>query len=113
MPGTVKTKMGCRLLPGLALACVCAAGAARGADLDRPYYRPPPPPPPAALLSPPPSCEIVAEPQMNLYNEVTRTGIQRVCVSRGVYADHFWPYAPPYWRPNHRQGYGPEWSPGS
>jgi hypothetical protein len=47
-------------------------------------------------------------PQMNLFNEVTRAGVQNVCVSRGVYADGFWPYAPSYWRPNHRQGYGPE-----
>ncbi|QAY95375.1 hypothetical protein CWB41_06190 [Methylovirgula ligni] len=104
MPGIAKTKMG--LLPGLALACLCAAGAAWGADLDQPYY--PPTPPPAVALSPPPTCDIVADPQMNLYNQVTRMGIQRVCVTRGVYADHFWPYAPPYWRPNHRQGYGPE-----
>jgi hypothetical protein len=29
----------------------------------------------------------------------------------GVYADHFWPYAPPYWRPNSRQGYGKTWWP--
>ena len=106
MPGAAKTKIG--LLSGLALAWLCAAGAARGADLDQPYH--PPPPPAAASLAPPPppSCDIVADPQMNLYNQVTRMGIQRVCVTRGVYADHFWPYEPPYWRPNHRQGYGPE-----
>jgi len=109
MAGIANTKIGYGLLASLALACL--SGATQAADLDRPYYRPPPPP--AALLPPPPSCEIIAQPQMNLYNEVTRTGIQEVCVTRGVYADHFWPYAPPYWRPNHRQGYGPVWSPGS
>jgi hypothetical protein len=73
----------------------------------------PPAPPAASLSSPPPRCEIVLHPQMNHYNEVTRTGLQRVCVTRGVYADHFWPYAPPYWRPNPRQGYGNRWWPGS
>ena len=86
----------------------------QAADLDHPYYRHRRrlPPPPVAFLPTPPSCKVVPLPQMNLFNEVTRAGIQNVCVSRGVYADSFWPYAPSYWRPNHRQGYGPEsWLP--
>ncbi len=93
---------------GLVLAGLLAMTVARAADLDHPYYRHRrhlPPPPPVAFLPPPPSCKIVPLPEMNLYNEVTRAGIQNVCISRGVYADSFWPYAPPYWRPNPHQGY--------
>ena len=88
-----------------------AALGAQAADLDYPYphhNRHRPVPPPVAFLPPPPSCKIVQQPQMNLYNEVTHFGVQQVCISRGVYMDSFWPYAPPYWWPNHRQGYGPE-----
>jgi hypothetical protein len=106
-----KTICGLRLglaLIGLVLAGLLAMTGAQAADLDHPYYRHRrhlPPPPPAAFLPPPPSCKIVPLPEMNLYNEVTRAGIQNVCISRGVYADSFWPYAPPYWRPNPHQGY--------
>jgi hypothetical protein len=78
-------------LIGLVLAGLWAMAEVQAADLDHPYYR-----------------HYRRLPQMNLFNEVTRAGVQNVCVSRGVYADGFWPYAPSYWRPNHRQGYGPE-----
>jgi hypothetical protein len=88
--------------------CLLMGSGASAADLDHPYYRPVPVAPNPLCLPVPPSCRIVPQPEMNLYNEVTRVGIQRVCISRGVYADSFYPYAPPYWRPNHRQGYGPE-----
>jgi len=95
-------------LAGAVLAAFAAGGVARAADLDHPYYRPVAVAPNPLCLPVPPSCRIIPQPEMNLYNEVTRAGIQRVCVSRGVYADSSYPYAPPYWRPNHRQGYGPE-----
>ncbi len=94
---------------GTVLAGLFAVIGVQAADLDHPYYHHrrhlPPPPPVAFLPPPPPSCKIVPLPQMNLYNEVTRAGIQNVCISRGVYADSFWPYAPPYWRPNPHEGY--------
>ncbi len=70
---------------GLVLAGLLAMTVARAADLDHPYYRHRrhlPPPPPVAFLPPPPSCKIVPLPEMNLYNEVTRAGIQNVCISR-------------------------------
>jgi hypothetical protein len=91
---------------GLALAGVVTVASVQAADLDHPYYRHRRHlPPPVAFLPVPPSCKIVPLPQMNLYNEVTRAGVQNVCISRGVYADSFWPYAPPYWRPNPHEGY--------
>ncbi len=91
-----------RLAPLLAFAL--GAGAAQAADLDHRYY--PPPRASAGDLPPPPGCRLRAQPQMNLYNEVTRFGVQWVCISRGVYADSFWPYPPPYWaRPRWRSGY--------
>jgi hypothetical protein len=96
---------------GLVLAGLFAVAGVQAADLDHPYYRYHHrrlPPPPVVFLPTPPSCKVVPLPEMNLFNEVTRAGIQNVCVSRGVYADSFWPYASSYWRPNHRQGYGPE-----
>jgi hypothetical protein len=91
----------------LVLAGIIMATSVRAADLDHPYYRHRRrlPPPPVALLPVPPSCKVVIQPEMNLYNEVIRAGIQNVCISRGVYADSFWPYAPPYWRPNPHEGY--------
>ena len=103
MAERAKKTIGCGL--GLVLASL-SMGHAAAADLDRPYYRHRPLPPDVAFLSPPPSCKLVPEPQMNLFNEVTRYGVQRVCITRGVYTDSYWPYAPPYWWPNPRKGYG-------
>jgi hypothetical protein len=110
MAFVVNRKTTCWLRLGLVLAGLFAVAEVQAADLDHPYYRHYRrlPPPPVAFLPTPPSCKVVPLPQMNLFNEVTRAGVQNVCVSRGVYADGFWPYAPSYWRPNHRQGYGPE-----
>jgi hypothetical protein len=103
------TRTGAQLpLASAVIVGLSLCGAARAADLDHPYYPPPPVAVAPGCLPVPPSCRIIPQPEMNLYNEVVRAGIQRVCVSRGVYADSFYPYAPPYWRPNHRQGYGPE-----
>ncbi len=103
-----KTIRGLRLGFGFGLVLAGVTGL-QAADLDYPYHRyQRRPPPPVGFLPPPPGCRILPEPQMNLHNEVTRAGIQNVCISRGVYADSFWPYAPPYWRPNRRQGYAPE-----
>jgi hypothetical protein len=104
MADVVKRGISSRLW--LVLASLLISAVAHAADLDRPYHRyRRPPPPPLGWLPPPPSCKIVPEPEMNLFNEVTRDGIQRVCISRGVYADSFWPYAPPYWRPNPGKSY--------
>ncbi len=113
MAFVVKRKTTRWLRLGLVLAGLFAVAEVQAADLDYPYHRyRRHSPPPVAFLPTPPSCKVVPLPQMNLFNEVTRAGIQNVCVSRGVYADSFWPYAPSYWRPNHRQGYGPEsWLP--
>ena len=110
MAFVVNRKTTCWLRLGFVLAGLWAMAEVQAADLDHPYYRHYGrlPPPPVAFLPTPPSCKVVPLPQMNLFNEVTRAGVQNVCVSRGVYADGFWPYAPSYWRPNHRQGYGPE-----
>jgi hypothetical protein len=103
------TRIGVGAAPvlGFVLGALTLATSLQAADLDHPYYRyrRHAPPPPVAFLPTPPSCKIVPQPEMNLYNEVIRGGIQNVCISRGVYADSFWPYAPPYWRPNPHQGY--------
>jgi hypothetical protein len=92
MAFVVKRKITRGFRLGLVLAGLFAMAEVQAADLDYPYRRYRrhlPPPPPVAFLPTPPSCKVVPLPQMNLFNEVTRAGIQNVCVSRGVYADSF------------------------
>lgn len=75
----------------LLIAALLGASAAQGADLGR---RGPFPGPAFAPLGP--RCRVVPQPQFNLYNDVTWYRPIRVCWSRGVFADTFWPYPWPY-----------------
>jgi len=88
-----------RTLGRLGLPAALAAGPnVRAVDLDgAPAYTPVAPipapcPAPSVYADVGPSCRLVPQPQINVFNDVTRYRPIWVCQLRGVYADTFWPY---------------------
>ncbi len=69
---------------------------ARAADLDEAYQRPRPY---AAIRGAPgavidPRCRVIPQPELNLYGDTARFRPTLVCMSRGLLADSYGPYAP-------------------